>query len=289
MYYKKYLLLVLLGLLVGFFGFSLNSTLLNTAENNLGISDNDISKNVTYLHPITSDNNQNIKFDMLNNPLFCQFFDYKEQKIVNINLLTPIGNYFYLPTDIDQSNLVYIKNYGINSTGNYKLSKEAADNLIILVQDLKKANISYTINSAYRSISDQNRVYKNYVAGYGIDYAQSIAAKPGFSEHNLGNAIDILTNENNLRISSTFQKTKLAKWLEKNSYKYGFVQSFPKKTNNYNTDNFEIFDSPIGYEPWHYRYIGKTAAEEYVNANIPLFDFLFQLYNYCKVEKISSF
>ncbi len=50
----------------------------------------------------------------------------------------------------------------------------------------------------------------------------------------------------------SFKGSAEAKWLESNSYKYGFVLRYPNGKTNI---------TGISYEPWHFRYVGKTYAK----------------------------
>ena len=45
-----------------------------------------------------------------------------------------------------------------------------------------------------------------------------------------------------------FKNTKASKWLNEHAQEYGFELSFPE--NN---------AQGLGYEPWHWRYIGKNG------------------------------
>ena len=54
-------------------------------------------------------------------------------------------------------------------------------------------------------------------------------------------------------------------WLMENSYKYGFILRYPE-------DKTEI--TGIAYEPWHYRYVGKEAAEEIYRRGVCLEEYL---------------
>ena len=47
------------------------------------------------------------------------------------------------------------------------------------------------------------------------------------------------------------EKTAEQKWLMEHCWEYGFILRYP-------TDKSEI--TGIGYEPWHYRYVGREAA-----------------------------
>ena len=101
--------------------------------------------------------------------------------------------------------------------------------------------------SAYRSFKDQDKIYQNYVQKDGEEKASKYSAKPGTSEHQTGLAVDI----NTCFTKDHFEKTKEAKWLSNNAYKYGFILRYPK-------DKEKI--TGYIYEPWHYRYVGIKAS-----------------------------
>ena len=101
--------------------------------------------------------------------------------------------------------------------------------------------------SDYRSFETQTSTYKYWKESYG-EYADAFSAKPGFSEHQLGLAIDV--ND----MWASFADTKEGKWLEKNCYKYGFILRYP----SYASEIFTGYE----YEPWHIRYVGKKLAKK---------------------------
>ena len=110
-----------------------------------------------------------------------------------------------------------------------------------------KEGISLRSISGYRSYARQVANYKYWKEGYG-EYADSFSAKPGFSEHQLGLAIDV--ND----MWASFADTKEGKWLEENCYKYGFILRYPSYGSEIST-GYE-------YEPWHIRYVGKKLAKK---------------------------
>ena len=116
------------------------------------------------------------------------------------------------------------------------------------------------INSSFRNYQDQESVYNNYKNTSGQTYADSIATRPGFSEHQTGLALDIFSKNNTNK--NTFKDTPEAKWLKENAYKYGFILRYPEE--------FEEVTG-ITFEPWHYRYVGKDIAK-YIYENNITFD-----------------
>ena len=66
-------------------------------------------------------------------------------------------------------------------------------------------------------------------------------------------------------VSTAFAKSKEGKWMAKNSYKYGFIMSYPDKKQS---------ETGYIYEPWHFRYIGVDNANDVFTEKIALHDFL---------------
>ena len=73
---------------------------------------------------------------------------------------------------------------------------------------------------------------------------------PGASEHQIGLALDIVCNSY-MSLDEGFGDTKAGKWLAANSCRFGFILRYPKGKEDI---------TGIEYEPWHFRYVGKTAA-----------------------------
>ena len=121
------------------------------------------------------------------------------------------------------------------------------------------SKISLSIVSGYRSYSYQSQLYNNYVARDGKAAADTYSARPGYSEHQTGLAMDI----NNA--SSSFNNTKEAKWLADNCVKYGFIIRYPKGKENI---------TGYQYESWHLRYLGKELAKEVADSGLTLEEFL---------------
>ena len=84
-----------------------------------------------------------------------------------------------------------------------------------------------------------------------VEAAKAVAI-PGTSEHQLGLAVD-LVDANMQDLTSAQESTETQKWLMANSWRYGFIHRYP----NGKTDITGII-----YEPWHYRYVGRTAAAQ---------------------------
>lgn len=135
-----------------------------------------------------------------------------------------------------------------------------------MFDNARAENIQPLIVSAYRTYDKQSQLYQDKVYSYsGEGYAQNHAeemaakwvAKPNHSEHQTGLAIDINAESGS--------NDDVYKWLSENSYKYGFILRYPK-------EKTEI--TGIHYEPWHYRYVGKSAAQYIYENQLTLEEYL---------------
>ena len=115
------------------------------------------------------------------------------------------------------------------------------------------------ICSSWRSHETQVRLFEEEIQSYKkqgysereaeVQAAQWVAV-PGTSEHELGLALDIVSVENQ-RLEESQENTPTQQWLMEHCYEYGFILRYPK-------DKEDI--TGIGYEPWHYRYVGQDHA-----------------------------
>ena len=143
--------------------------------------------------------------------------------------------------------LIANKSYGLPSTYNPGgLTGDTYSAFQELVQGAANDNINIFLSSGFRSYETQDQIYNNYVYTHGQATADTFSARPGFSEHQTGMAIDV--NE----ISDAFIGTPEAVWLEEHCTEYGFIIRYP-----YGKDNITGYK----YEPWHIRYVGKEVAQ----------------------------
>lgn len=118
-----------------------------------------------------------------------------------------------------------------------------------LLQDAEDDNVTLKINSAYRSFNTQSSLKSQYSVVYGAGSANQFSADQGYSEHQLGTAVDFSAPSiNNTFVN--FDKTEEYKWLEDNAYKYGFTLSYPEGNSYY------------VFEPWHWRFVGVALAKK---------------------------
>ncbi len=116
-----------------------------------------------------------------------------------------------------------------------------------LLEDAHLDGIDLLIASAFRSFETQASLKSEYKVTYGAGTANQFSADQGYSEHQLGTAVDF-TTESIEGVFSKFQGDPAYKWLEDNAHKYGFTLSYPEKNSYYK------------FEPWHWRFVGVALA-----------------------------
>jgi len=186
----------------------------------------------------------------------------KEAKYLN-TFYTLVNKYNYLRDDFVPNNLVEMTT-PYSKEGIY-LVEEARDNFYKLVDKAKEEGLTIRAISAYRGYTYQKRLYDKYVEADGVDKADTYSARPGFSDHQTGLAIDV---DNTISSFENFTNTKEYKWMLDNSYKYGFILRYPSGKESITTYQFES---------WHYRYVGLKLAKKIKASNLT-FDEYFTRY-----------
>lgn len=128
------------------------------------------------------------------------------------------------------------------------------------------------IMTAYRPYSTQEYNYNGKASQISWpdypdaeDYAEAakLVAPPGTSDHQTGLAVDITDKYYSQMDASKMDQDFLA-WLKDNCAEYGFILRYPSSK-----------VSITGWdEPWHFRYVGKVAAEFIMDNNLCLEQFI---------------
>lgn len=180
-------------------------------------------------------------------------------------LLTLVNPWNELPEDW-QVDLVTLSN-------GLQIDRRCYDALQEMMDACREAGYEPLICSAYRTQETQQDLFNNKVAKLeaggkshdeAVQEAGTVVAVPGTSEHQLGLAVDVV-DVNNQNLTEEQEKTPTQKWLMANSWRYGFIHRYPNSKSDI---------TGIIYEPWHYRYVGKDAAQEIFNKGITLEEYL---------------
>ena len=180
-------------------------------------------------------------------------------------LLTLVNPWNELPEDW-QVDLVTLSN-------GLQIDRRCYDALQEMMDACREAGHEPLICSAYRTQETQQDLFNNKVAKLeaggkshdeAVQEAGTVVAVPGTSEHQLGLTVDVV-DVNNQNLTEEQEKTPTQKWLMANSWRYGFIHRYPNSKSDI---------TGIIYEPWHYRYVGKDAAQEIFNKGITLEEYL---------------
>ncbi len=110
----------------------------------------------------------------------------------------------------------------------------------------------YTV-SGYRSYSLQKSIYENNIATRGLEYTETISARPGTSEHQTGLAFDVGSgSDTSTVLSSRFANTAEYAWLQQHMADHGFILRYPEGKTEW---------TGYAFEPWHIRYVGVELAQ----------------------------
>ena len=132
-----------------------------------------------------------------------------------------------------------------------QLRAEAAQAIAALRSEAAAAGLDVAVQSAYRSFERQQGLFGNATARFGIAGAELRSARPGYSEHQTGLAVDV--GGGGCDIERCFGDTAEGRWVVANAHRTGFLVRYPAGS------------EPISgyqYEPWHLRYVGPELATE---------------------------
>lgn len=161
---------------------------------------------------------------------------------------------------VNQEDLVITKNKTFENE-EMIVNRSIEGNIASMFNDASKLGLKLCLSNAYRSINEQEKLYDNG--------NNPKAAKPGFSEHHTGLAIDVIyegmTQDDITNNPYIFEDSQEFGWLLNNCYKYGFILRYPKGKED---------ATGYMYEPWHYRFVGIDAATIIMKSNQILEEYL---------------
>ena len=151
----------------------------------------------------------------------------------------------------------------------YQVARPAAADLEDLLEAGDSAGLGLQIQSAFRSYGYQVAVHDQAVASEGSATADRLSARPGYSEHQTGLAVDLMTPAHpECDLEACFAKTRAGRWLANNAWRYGFIVRYTPRT-----------EAITGYapEPWHIRYVGRPLAAAMRKAGVATLEQVFHI------------
>ncbi|MDQ0117599.1 D-alanyl-D-alanine carboxypeptidase [Pseudarthrobacter defluvii] len=175
------------------------------------------------------------------------------QRVINKrNPLSPID---YMPSDT------------VNVAG-HPLRYQAALAFWRFVDAAAASGVATTVVSGFRSYASQASLFQNYVAIYGQEQADTISARPGYSEHQSGLAVDIGNPSAVCGLQECFASTAAGQFAAAHAHEFGFVIRYPAGMSYW---------TGYAYEPWHLRYVGRDVAMDMRNRGVSTLE---QYYGY---------
>lgn len=157
--------------------------------------------------------------------------------------------------------------------GGHSIDKRAYPALQRMMDACRAAGLQPTICSSYRTWEKQEELFEKKVLSClstaasreeAEEQAAVWVARPGTSEHQAGLAVDIVDKSYQL-LDEGQEDTAVQKWLMEHCAEYGFILRYP-------TEKSAL--TGVGYEPWHYRYVGEEAAGEIMSQGLCLEEYL---------------
>jgi LAS superfamily LD-carboxypeptidase LdcB len=128
-----------------------------------------------------------------------------------------------------------------------------------LLNQAKQDGMSLYLYSAYRPFDEQSALKDQYTVVYGAGTANQFSADQGYSEHQLGTTVDLITTGLGGQLKG-FEGTPAYQWLLTNAHRYGFTLSYSEGNGYY------------VFEPWHWRFVGVALATHLHSTNQHFYD-----------------
>ncbi len=134
----------------------------------------------------------------------------------------------------------------VNDRGEaFRLERKTWEHYVMLKECLASdENIKVDLDSAYRDEADQQRIWDEFTAEFGIEYTRKFVAVPGTSEHHTGLALDVCLIKDGRVIDDNDAmnaETEIFGRVYKVLPKFGFIHRY-------------------AHECWHYRYVGSPET-----------------------------
>ncbi len=157
--------------------------------------------------------------------------------------------------------------------GSMRCDERIIEPLTQMFAAAKEDGVNLIVCSPYRDLARQEYLFDRKMKGFirsGMSYvdayktASITVTVPGASEHQIGLAVDIISDTYSA-LDIGFADTPAGQWLAEHSWEYGFILRYP-------LGKEEI--TGIQYEPWHFRYVGVDAAKIITEDEITLEEFI---------------
>jgi D-alanyl-D-alanine carboxypeptidase len=206
-----------------------------------------------------SEQSKNLAFEKQINEIASTVGVLEKLKKTDPELLQKYSKVYFLNEHYIPSALAEITPKYVISHKDQWIQKDVWPFLEKMILAAETADADLRVISAYRTFDEQADVKEGHVVTYGGGTANQFSAEQGYSEHQLGTALDFTTPELDSSFAG-FAATDAYKWLQNNAYQYGFILSYSE-----NNDYYQ-------FEPWHWRFVGRELARRLHTENKNFYD-----------------
>lgn len=153
------------------------------------------------------------------------------------------------------------------------VDSRCVDDLEAMLEACRRAGGKPVVAASFRTWGAQERAWEEALdamvrGGLSCEQAEQRLERqtelPGYSEHQLGLAVDIEEQDSEPEKAQQADTATL-RWLQENSWRYGFILRYPE-------NKTEITGKD--YRPWHYRYVGREAAQQIHELDLSLEEYI---------------
>ena len=160
--------------------------------------------------------------------------------------------------------------YSVNRSYDGAVDIRIAQPLLDMCSAAKAEGLSVYLTSCYRSYQLQAENFARVNANNGISDGKDkdgfyITMPAGCSEHQSGMCADIIDKWRNPLRAADLKDLPLEVWMAEHCQDYGFILRFPEGKEKI---------TGVMYEPWHFRYVGETAAKYIMENGLCLEEFI---------------
>lgn len=178
-------------------------------------------------------------------PTANSYFDPSRTDVV-VNKRRPLSPLDYAPAELRAPEVS-------TATDKALLRPDAASAVEDMFRAAAQEGVGLTLVSGYRSYADQEATYAHWVAVYGdAGQADTVSARPGYSEHQTGLAFDIGAADGACTLSGCFRDTRAAQWAAAHAAEFGVLLRYPLGASDI---------TGFSAESWHFRFVGRDVAQ----------------------------
>lgn len=184
--------------------------------------------------------------------------DYEDETYLDVGQDVSLEDASYVPSDLVKLDKSTARTF-------ICVKEEVAEALKSMLTESSKDGYTIMVSSGFRDYATQKSIIDRETKNGNTNVSVAVA-KPGYSEHQLGVAVD-LTSKSIAYASATgkFGDTPESTWLEEHASEYGFIESYPKGKED---------TTGYMYEPWHYRYVGIINATEIIKSGLTVNEYM---------------